>query len=94
LLKALLKRRNKQGLSLVIENKRDIEKETETQNSHGATEYTHPAMSGGHVTGEHSSLSVGGTNARVVSSSIVGDGEESGSGLQKTEKDPRKMARK
>ncbi|KAL9399688.1 hypothetical protein Peur_008649 [Populus x canadensis] len=51
-------------------------------------------MSGGHVTGEHSSLSVGGTNARVVSSSIVGDGEESGSGLQKTEKDPRKMARK
>lgn len=51
-------------------------------------------MSGGHVTGEHSSLSVGGTNARVVSSSIAGDGEESGSGLQKTEKDPRKMARK
>jgi endoribonuclease Dicer len=51
-------------------------------------------MSGGHLTGEHSSLSVGGTNARVVSSSIVGDGEESGSGLQKTEKDPRKMARK
>lgn len=51
-------------------------------------------MSGGHVTGEHSSLSVGGTNARVVSSSIVGDGEESRSGLQKTEKDPRKMARK
>ncbi|KAF9680685.1 hypothetical protein SADUNF_Sadunf06G0147300 [Salix dunnii] len=51
-------------------------------------------MTGGHATCEHGSLSVGGTNAGVVLSSIVGDGEESGSGLQKTEKDPRRMARK
>ena len=51
-------------------------------------------MTGGHATCEHGSLSVGGTNACVVSSSIVGDGEESSSGLQKTEKDPRRMARK
>ncbi|KAJ6698597.1 DICER-RELATED [Salix purpurea] len=51
-------------------------------------------MPGGHATCEHGSLSVGGTNACVVSSSIVGDGEESSSGLQKTEKDPRRMARK
>ncbi|KAJ6406905.1 hypothetical protein OIU84_010423 [Salix udensis] len=51
-------------------------------------------MPGGHATCENGSLSVGGTNACVVSSSIVGDGEESSFGLQKTEKDPRRMARK
>ncbi|KAB5552816.1 hypothetical protein DKX38_010127 [Salix brachista] len=51
-------------------------------------------MPGGHATCEHGSLSVGGTHACVVSSSIVGDGEESSSGLEKTEKDPRRMARK
>ncbi|CAK7338283.1 unnamed protein product [Dovyalis caffra] len=46
------------------------------------------------ATCEDDSPSVGGTNTYVGSSSIVGEAEGSGSGVQKTEKDPRKMARK